>query len=363
MHTGVAADKVGPGDYQVDVKRSQKGPTKWVKPDLSEKIKEIKQKKVNAQPGPGTYEAPNSAVNPIYKNNKSSVFASRVPRAQSSTQAGKQRHRVVNKGQVSQSKYQAIAEAAKSPTAGAINDILESDDDEEGPGPGQYFHGQQSSFKPETKPQRLQFFGSTVERFTDQNRFKASEEVGPGTYAPAAQSGFAGKGSTKNASHKGRDNVCFASGQARFAGSHSTKAVGGSRGQMQQLSGQKIVTPGPGQYDDGITLASQVMKRTAGNKKAFNCEEKRQPEYNMQETPGPGQYAQNQDLKREEIKRSSSMFISKTKRNTTYNQIVKKSSQNPGLGKVCNDDHAKYQNTIADQSRKKIESINNPVLA
>ena len=95
---------------------------------------------------------------------------------------------------------------------------------------------------------------------------------------------------------------------------------------MQQLSGQKIVTPGPGQYDDGITLASQVMKRTAGNKKAFNCEEKRQPEYNMQETPGPGQYAQNQDLKREEIKRSSSMFISKTKRNTTYNQIVKKSS-------------------------------------
>jgi len=43
---------------------------------------------------------------------------------------------VVNKGQVTTSKYQAIAEAAKSPIAGAINDILESDDDEAGPGPG-----------------------------------------------------------------------------------------------------------------------------------------------------------------------------------------------------------------------------------
>mmetsp|Transcript_36002 Transcript_36002/g.47374 ORF Transcript_36002/g.47374 Transcript_36002/m.47374 type:complete len:155 (-) Transcript_36002:1930-2394(-) len=103
------------------------------------------------------------------------------------------------------------------------------------------------------------------------------------------------------------------------------------------------------------------MKRTMGNKKAFNCEEKRQPEYNAQETPGPGQYTQNYAaLKQEEIKRSSSMFISKTKRNSTYNNIVKKAKQNPGLERVCYDDRS---HTIADNSRRKVESINNPLLA
>ena len=69
------------------------------------------------------------------------MFASRVPRAQSSSQPGTNRVRVVNKAQHTQSKYQAIAAAAKSPTAGAINDILESDDEDLGPGPGQYFNG------------------------------------------------------------------------------------------------------------------------------------------------------------------------------------------------------------------------------
>ena len=50
---------------------------------------------------------------------------------------------MINRGNVSESKYQAIAKAAQSPTAAAINDILESDDEDDiAPGPGQYFHPQ-----------------------------------------------------------------------------------------------------------------------------------------------------------------------------------------------------------------------------
>jgi hypothetical protein len=101
-------------------------------------------------------------VNPVYKNNKSSVFASSVPRSSSSAYV-KNRMKVVPK--TTSGKYKAIAQAAASPKG--VHDILESDDDDTGPGPGAYYNGQQSNFKPETKPQRLQFFGSTVERFTD----------------------------------------------------------------------------------------------------------------------------------------------------------------------------------------------------
>lgn len=68
-------------------------------------------------------------------------------------------------------KYNAIAKAG-SPNRG-IQDILESDsDDGTGPGPGAYFEGQTTGFPVESKPKRMQFFGSTVERFSEINRFK-----------------------------------------------------------------------------------------------------------------------------------------------------------------------------------------------
>ena len=41
-----------------------------------------------------------------------------------------------------------------------------------------------------------------------------------------------------------------------------------------------MTTPGPGEYDDGKDLAHKMQKKSQGNKKPFNCEEKRQPEYN-----------------------------------------------------------------------------------
>lgn len=53
------------------------------------------------------------------------------------------------------------------PTSGrGVQDLIESDSDsDEIPGPGHY--AQQSTFKIERKPERLQYFGSTVERFID----------------------------------------------------------------------------------------------------------------------------------------------------------------------------------------------------
>ena len=84
-------------------------------------------------------------------------------------------------------KYKAIAEAAQNPhKQGINNDVLESDDDDVAPGPGAYFDSMKhTNFKNETKPHRLQFFGSTVERFTDQKGKKGNEEIGPGTYQVA----------------------------------------------------------------------------------------------------------------------------------------------------------------------------------
>lgn len=70
------------------------------------------------------------------------------------------------------------------PTNG-IQDVLESDtDSDEGPGPGAYYKPQQStSFNPGARPERLQFFGSTVERFVDNSqKMKAGVEIGPGYY-------------------------------------------------------------------------------------------------------------------------------------------------------------------------------------
>ena len=184
-------DKVGPGDYEIDVKKTTKGPTKWFKSQSQARINKLNQQ----PPGPGHYQPPVNAINPIYKNNKSSVFASSVPRNSSSAN-GRSRVKVVSANskpaQAAGNKYQAIASAAESPLkngGGGMQDVLESDEEEQVPGPGRYHDGFKSDFKPETRPQRLQFFGSTVERFTEANRFKANEEIGPGKY-PVGETAF-----------------------------------------------------------------------------------------------------------------------------------------------------------------------------
>ena len=64
-------------------------------------------------------------------------------------------------------------------------DIFEDDDDETMPGPGQYYNpNTMSSFNVNKIPERLQFFGSTVDRFGNVKPSTAadSSKIGPGSY-------------------------------------------------------------------------------------------------------------------------------------------------------------------------------------
>ena len=135
VHAGTGVDTVGPGEYEVNVKKVTRGPTKWVVSDVPERVFDKKKEKIGLEPGPGHYKPPISSINPIYKNNKSSAFASRVPRTSSSA-VTKNRVKVMAKKDVPP-KYQAIAKAAASAISPrGVQDIIESDDDDNGPGPG-----------------------------------------------------------------------------------------------------------------------------------------------------------------------------------------------------------------------------------
>jgi hypothetical protein len=64
-------------------------------------------------------------------------------------------------------------------------DVIDDDDEVEPPGPGAYYNPQaQSCFKTNKKPERLQFFGSTVDRFNPNktNMKNPQNNVGPGSY-------------------------------------------------------------------------------------------------------------------------------------------------------------------------------------
>ena len=74
--------------------------------------------------------------------------------------------------------------------------MLESDSDsDEGPGPGAYYKASQTAFNPGQRPERLQFFGSTVERFADNStKMKPGAEIGPGYYEAKTGATSAGFG-------------------------------------------------------------------------------------------------------------------------------------------------------------------------
>ena len=111
-----------------------------------------------------------------------------------------------------------------------------------------------------------------------------------------------------------------------------------------------------------------VKKAAQGKNGTFGSTERRfapkggQAAIVVNENPGPGSYIQPDAdaIKKEEIKRSSSMFISKTKRAGSTFHMTKKSKQQPGLDKICYDDSA---NTIAANVKRKVDQINNPLLA
>ena len=133
-------------------KRVTRGPTKWVKSVAPANIKPRL-----TDPGPGHYKPQVTALNPVYKNNKSSAFASRVPRTSTSAFA-RNRVKVVSKKDAPEGKYKEIAKAAMSPNKpnGVIGDIEDSEDEDVVPGPGHYYDpGKHTNFKATQKPHRL----------------------------------------------------------------------------------------------------------------------------------------------------------------------------------------------------------------
>ena len=140
--SGIGKETVGPGDYDQNMKATSKGVTKWHQ-NTHNPILEKKKEKEIQKPGPGHYQPAIQTVNPVYKNNRSSVFASKVDRDQ------KNKLRVMsgNKNAKKQAgKYAEIAQAAS--LHKGIQDVLESDEDDETPGPGAHWNPGMSSFKP-----------------------------------------------------------------------------------------------------------------------------------------------------------------------------------------------------------------------
>ena len=229
VHTGTKSDTVGPGEYEVvkPIGATKKGPqwhvpktTKKPVPTTSEVQKEI--------PGPGHYNAEKVDIFPIYKYKPSSVFVSKVARE-------------THKGLRSSTHMSGFGLPPKPHTAASQqdDDYYDEDDEDQPPGPGSYYNPHQSTtFKVKSVPERLQFFGSTVERFHDQtDKQKIPPAVGPGSYSVNAQLG--------QKKIRTNHNVPFQSNDQRFTDK------------------QAMLVPGPGTYQSK-TLIENLQKRTWG---------------------------------------------------------------------------------------------------
>jgi hypothetical protein len=169
VYTGIGRDRVGPGQYESvnEIATKVKG-TDW----HSSKMKRTAPGEENKgiMVGPGQYNSEKQEIFPVYKYKQSSVFASKVQRSFSQhgpkdkkKKPGQRNTHTENAQRSNFSKTQTIA-----------ND---DDEDEESdseledtatPGPGYYAnHYTNSAFRLKGIPERVQFFGSTVERFQD----------------------------------------------------------------------------------------------------------------------------------------------------------------------------------------------------
>ena len=165
-----------------------------------------------------------------------------------------------------------------------------------------------------------------------------NDNVGPGSYDQTSKNVIGNKNVGRKAMVP--ENVGFASGQDRFqsAGLVSSTKNGKNK---------SLYTPGPGTYNASEiqSLNAVVQKKSRDKIGVFGSTVKRftgkeEPGQNVL-TPGPGQYsnptiisqAPSTAVTADVMKRSSSMFISKTKRNA-YQNIVRNTQQNPGLQQV-----------------------------
>ena len=125
------------------------------------------------------------------------------------------------------------------------------------PGPGTYCGPDAlSSFRLHSVPDKLQFFGSRVNRF--RLKLPGNPAIGPGTYTPPPAS-------KRSASSK----APFATSDARF-------------------QGKEEENPGPGSYRAG-QLVEEIHRKMWGKKGIFGTTEKRFVK-SVNRTPGPGYY-------------------------------------------------------------------------
>lgn len=355
--TGIKADKVGPGDYEVlnaknIVHKTVTGVVTWKKPPLRPEpgSNEKEKHKTEDMPGPGQY---NLEANRPQKQ-LSSMFVSKVPRSTSSVANRRAQSRQMSRGGAQSQKpgtqggRRALQPASQT---GQDLDIFEDDDDEGAPGPGAYYNPKSmSSFQVNKKPEKLQFFGSTVDRFAPSKPTSASEmhtNIGPGSYQVSNLINF----------HKKANNTVFS-------------AFNCTRGRFVEHE-CKETTPGPGQYNF-IPLAEQLAQKPATKHSMFGSKSNRFVE-KVDSNPGPGHYSQSQ-LAAAQKKKVSSMNNLQTIKQpvmpaTTGNkgsqsyiqqkqQALKEASKNY-LNQIQYD--AKT-NTIGDNLRKHTDK-GNPILA
>jgi len=120
--------------------------------------------------------------------------------------------------------------------------------------------------------------------------------------------------------------------------------------------------PGPGTYEKP-TIIEEMVKKPWGKNGVFGSTERRfVPSHgNPTAQPGPGAYIHqgvigDTPTAASDIKRTSSMFTSKTKRM----QYMNEAGPTQAAHVVQYDNQ---QNTIAANVRKKVEALNNPLLA
>ena len=136
--------------------------------------------KVNLEIGPGYYDPERAEVEPIYKYNQNSVFASSVGRNKTSHSRVKKVIRGKSRPITAANQLSKYNLRQNLSHAVLISDSSsESEDADVTPGPGYYQSGD-TNFKPKDVPQNYQFFGSGVERFEISRSH--DRELGPGAY-------------------------------------------------------------------------------------------------------------------------------------------------------------------------------------
>ncbi len=161
---------MGPGAYNtIEQLGGKKKGLQWVKGTTQNK-KKAEGAPPGVAPGPGHYNSHKTDIFPIYKYKQSSVFMSKVER-----QTGQKPPKPKGKP------------PAKAPAQIMEEDDYYDEDDDENPivpGPGHYYNPKLSTtFKQQNVPKSMQFFGSSVERFTDNPVKETHQTLGPGSYS------------------------------------------------------------------------------------------------------------------------------------------------------------------------------------